>query len=211
MQIRPEERRGAELDYRKAFGKEWKEAGGHQDPDQDRPSEAFLATHPRYQALCRSAYPYPPSRVSASLPGSVLFHLSGAGYSPRVTSARGEQISTVFRGQAAGGTWVRIFTMPGRHPVHPGGVGVRRFRHWRLPSSSSASRPTPCKVLPHSSPGAATSGHCSTWIGLHYYSKRHFHVTSLVNASGWISVEEKLPVGTAFVTPLAGPLSWLPG
>nr|KAF6280054.1 tubulin folding cofactor E [Myotis myotis] len=52
-EIRPEERRGAELDYRKAFGKEWKEAGGHQDPDQDRPSEAFLAAHPRYQALCR--------------------------------------------------------------------------------------------------------------------------------------------------------------
>lgn len=58
-QIRPEERRGAELDYRKAFGKEWKEAGGHQDPDQDRPSAAFLAAHPRYQALCRSAYPCP--------------------------------------------------------------------------------------------------------------------------------------------------------
>ncbi|ELK32111.1 PREDICTED: tubulin-specific chaperone E [Myotis davidii] len=52
-EIRPEERRGAELDYRKAFGKEWKEAGGHQDPDQDRPSAAFLAAHPRYQALCR--------------------------------------------------------------------------------------------------------------------------------------------------------------
>nr|KAF6302633.1 tubulin folding cofactor E [Pipistrellus kuhlii] len=52
-EVRPEERRGAELDYRKAFGKEWKAAGGHQDPGQDRPSAAFLAAHPRYQALCR--------------------------------------------------------------------------------------------------------------------------------------------------------------
>ncbi|XP_027626642.1 tubulin-specific chaperone E isoform X2 [Tupaia chinensis] len=51
-EILPEERRGAELDYRKAFGLEWKKAGGHQDPDRDRPSEAFLAAHPRYPALC---------------------------------------------------------------------------------------------------------------------------------------------------------------
>uniref|UniRef100_A0A8D0IPX1 Tubulin-specific chaperone E n=1 Tax=Sus scrofa TaxID=9823 RepID=A0A8D0IPX1_PIG len=50
--IQPEERRGAELDYRKAFGNEWKKAGGHQDPDKDRPNEEFLAAHPRYQSLC---------------------------------------------------------------------------------------------------------------------------------------------------------------
>ncbi|XP_040320813.1 tubulin-specific chaperone E isoform X2 [Herpailurus yagouaroundi] len=51
-EILPEERRGAELDYRKAFGNEWKKAGGHQDPDKNRPNEEFLAAHPRYQSLC---------------------------------------------------------------------------------------------------------------------------------------------------------------
>ncbi|XP_067567151.1 tubulin-specific chaperone E isoform X3 [Pseudorca crassidens] len=50
--IQREERRGAELDYRKAFGNEWKKAGGHQDPDKNRPNEEFLAAHPRYQSLC---------------------------------------------------------------------------------------------------------------------------------------------------------------
>lgn len=53
-QILPEERRGAELDYRKAFGNEWKAAGGHQDPDRNRPHAEFLAAHPRYQSLCLS-------------------------------------------------------------------------------------------------------------------------------------------------------------
>ncbi|KAM4813899.1 tubulin-specific chaperone E isoform X3 [Urocitellus parryii] len=51
-EILPEERRGAELDYRKAFGNEWKKAGGHQDPEKNRPNEEFLAAHPRYQLLC---------------------------------------------------------------------------------------------------------------------------------------------------------------
>ncbi|XP_006868627.1 PREDICTED: tubulin-specific chaperone E [Chrysochloris asiatica] len=51
-EILPEERRGAELDYRKAFGNEWKKAGGHQNPDKNRPSEDFLTAHPRYQLLC---------------------------------------------------------------------------------------------------------------------------------------------------------------
>ncbi|ELK05100.1 tubulin-specific chaperone E [Pteropus alecto] len=51
-QILPEERRGAELDYRKAFGPEWRKAGGHQDPDRNRPSGEFRAAHPRYQLLC---------------------------------------------------------------------------------------------------------------------------------------------------------------
>lgn len=53
-EILPEERRGAELDYRKAFGSEWKKAGGHQDPDKNRPKAEFLEAHPRYQLLCRS-------------------------------------------------------------------------------------------------------------------------------------------------------------
>uniref|UniRef100_A0A2K5PZY6 Tubulin-specific chaperone E n=1 Tax=Cebus imitator TaxID=2715852 RepID=A0A2K5PZY6_CEBIM len=51
-QILPEERWGAELDYRRAFGNEWKKAGGHQDLDKNRLSEEFLMAHPRYQFLC---------------------------------------------------------------------------------------------------------------------------------------------------------------
>ncbi|XP_051849519.1 tubulin-specific chaperone E isoform X2 [Antechinus flavipes] len=51
-EILPEERRGAELDYRKAFGNEWKKAGGHQDPDKNKPNDEFIIAHPRYQLLC---------------------------------------------------------------------------------------------------------------------------------------------------------------
>ncbi|RXN01620.1 Tubulin-specific chaperone E [Acipenser ruthenus] len=51
--ILPDERRGAELDYHKIFGKEWLEAGGHQDQEKNRPSEAFTAQHPRYQILIK--------------------------------------------------------------------------------------------------------------------------------------------------------------
>uniref|UniRef100_A0A8C5KUM9 Tubulin-specific chaperone E n=1 Tax=Jaculus jaculus TaxID=51337 RepID=A0A8C5KUM9_JACJA len=56
-EVLPAERRGAELDYRKAFGNEWKEAGGHQDPEKDRPNAEFLAAHPRYQLLCTTPPP----------------------------------------------------------------------------------------------------------------------------------------------------------
>ncbi|XP_004578580.1 tubulin-specific chaperone E [Ochotona princeps] len=52
QEIEPGERHGAELDYRKAFGNDWKKAGGHQDPDKNRPSRDFIAAHPRYQLLC---------------------------------------------------------------------------------------------------------------------------------------------------------------
>uniref|UniRef100_A0A7N4NY88 Tubulin-specific chaperone E n=1 Tax=Sarcophilus harrisii TaxID=9305 RepID=A0A7N4NY88_SARHA len=51
-EILPEERRGAELDYRKTFGNEWKKAGGHQDPDKNKPNNEFITAHPRYQLLC---------------------------------------------------------------------------------------------------------------------------------------------------------------
>ncbi|XP_074079078.1 tubulin-specific chaperone E isoform X2 [Macrotis lagotis] len=47
-----EERYGAELDYRKTFGNEWKNAGGHQDPDKNKPNNEFIIAHPRYQLLC---------------------------------------------------------------------------------------------------------------------------------------------------------------
>ncbi|XP_001368852.2 tubulin-specific chaperone E isoform X1 [Monodelphis domestica] len=51
-EILPEERRGAELDYRKTFGSEWKKAGGHQDPDKNKPNNEFIIAHPRYQLFC---------------------------------------------------------------------------------------------------------------------------------------------------------------
>uniref|UniRef100_H3AXL1 Tubulin-specific chaperone E n=1 Tax=Latimeria chalumnae TaxID=7897 RepID=H3AXL1_LATCH len=49
--IFPDERRGAELDYRKKFGKDWQKAGGHWDSKENRLSEEFTANHPRYQLL----------------------------------------------------------------------------------------------------------------------------------------------------------------
>ncbi|KAM6323726.1 tubulin-specific chaperone E [Aegotheles albertisi] len=51
-EIRPGERKGAELDYRKIFGKDWLAAGGHWNPEKNKPSEEFLAAHPRYLSLC---------------------------------------------------------------------------------------------------------------------------------------------------------------
>ncbi|XP_072354601.1 tubulin-specific chaperone E isoform X2 [Scyliorhinus torazame] len=50
-EISADERKGAELDYRKRFGKDWMKAGGHQDPEKNRPDQEFCAEHPRYQAL----------------------------------------------------------------------------------------------------------------------------------------------------------------
>ncbi|NXI54241.1 TBCE protein, partial [Chloroceryle aenea] len=51
-EILPAERKGAELDYRKIFGKDWLAAGGNWDPEKNKPSGEFLADHPRYPSLC---------------------------------------------------------------------------------------------------------------------------------------------------------------
>ncbi|XP_053155766.1 tubulin-specific chaperone E isoform X2 [Hemicordylus capensis] len=51
-QIFPEERKGAELDYRKKYGIDWIKAGGNQDPYKNNPNEEFLAAHPRFQLFC---------------------------------------------------------------------------------------------------------------------------------------------------------------
>ncbi|KFV02470.1 Tubulin-specific chaperone E, partial [Pterocles gutturalis] len=51
-EIPPAERKGAELDYRKIFGNDWLAAGGHWNPEKNKPNEEFLAAHPRYPALC---------------------------------------------------------------------------------------------------------------------------------------------------------------
>ena len=45
------ERRSAELDYLQKYGLEWKDSGGHQDPELNRPSEEFLSDHPRYMEI----------------------------------------------------------------------------------------------------------------------------------------------------------------
>ncbi|GAA6100748.1 tubulin-specific chaperone E [Tachysurus ichikawai] len=50
-QVLQEERRGAELDYCKKFGRAWMQAGGHIDPKLNHPSAEFIAQHPRYLTL----------------------------------------------------------------------------------------------------------------------------------------------------------------
>ncbi|XP_071079244.1 tubulin-specific chaperone E-like [Haliotis cracherodii] len=44
-----EERKGAEIDYLKKFGLDWKKSGGNQDPGKNKPSQEFGTQHPRYQ------------------------------------------------------------------------------------------------------------------------------------------------------------------
>ncbi|KAG2467162.1 TBCE protein, partial [Polypterus senegalus] len=56
-EVLPDERKGAELDYRKLFGKEWLEAGGHWDEDKNHPNESFIAQHPRFQFLIKKFGP----------------------------------------------------------------------------------------------------------------------------------------------------------
>lgn len=49
LQVHPEDRRGAELDYIKMFGEEWLKAAG-----QSETSTQFTCRHPRYQNLIDS-------------------------------------------------------------------------------------------------------------------------------------------------------------
>lgn len=51
MVVLPKERRDAELDYCKKFGRAWLQAGGHREPQLNRPSAEFTAQHPRYLML----------------------------------------------------------------------------------------------------------------------------------------------------------------
>ncbi|KAM4692907.1 tubulin-specific chaperone E isoform 1-T3 [Discoglossus pictus] len=50
-EILPQERKGAELDYRKRFGIDWLKAGGNQNLELNKPSAEFLTQHPRYNDL----------------------------------------------------------------------------------------------------------------------------------------------------------------
>ncbi len=53
-QVDRDERKGAEIDYLKTNGEAWKEAGGHQDPTKNNPSQEFTHNHPSYQQLIDS-------------------------------------------------------------------------------------------------------------------------------------------------------------
>ncbi|KAM4772644.1 tubulin-specific chaperone E [Rhinophrynus dorsalis] len=50
-EILPQERKGAELDYRKMYANDWLKAGGSQNPELNNPSVEFLMDHPRYNDL----------------------------------------------------------------------------------------------------------------------------------------------------------------
>ncbi|XP_044130919.1 tubulin-specific chaperone E [Bufo gargarizans] len=50
-EIIPQERKGAELDYRKMFGTEWLKSGGNRNTDLNNPTMEFLTEHPRYSEL----------------------------------------------------------------------------------------------------------------------------------------------------------------
>ena len=56
-QVDPDTRKGAEVDYLKKFGKDWKNSGGSQDPEKNNPSHEFLLDHPRYPDLLASECP----------------------------------------------------------------------------------------------------------------------------------------------------------
>ncbi|GFS08897.1 tubulin-specific chaperone E-like [Elysia marginata] len=47
-----EERKGAEIDYLKRYGKDWKNVGGSSDPAKNKPSQLFVEQHPRFQIMC---------------------------------------------------------------------------------------------------------------------------------------------------------------
>ncbi|RUS78055.1 hypothetical protein EGW08_014194 [Elysia chlorotica] len=47
-----EERKGAEIDYLKRYGKDWKNVGGNTDPAKNKPNLLFIEQHPRFQIMC---------------------------------------------------------------------------------------------------------------------------------------------------------------
>ena len=55
-QITFEERKGAEIDYLKRYGKDWKNVGGSSDPAKNKPSLLFVEQHPRFQIMCDSEW-----------------------------------------------------------------------------------------------------------------------------------------------------------
>ncbi len=43
----------SEMDYLRLFGAEWRNSGGHQDWEQNKPNQHFLSNHPRYMDLIK--------------------------------------------------------------------------------------------------------------------------------------------------------------
>lgn len=79
LQVLPGDRRGAELDYCKKFGRAWLQAGGHSDPAKNHPSAEFLEQHPRYLTLIQSEsqncrVPVFSTTSKPSLAGTALFN-----------------------------------------------------------------------------------------------------------------------------------------
>ncbi|ESO94310.1 hypothetical protein LOTGIDRAFT_189635 [Lottia gigantea] len=50
-EILAEERKGAEIDYLKRYGQQWRDSGGSQDSEKNKPSDEFIKQHPRYQFI----------------------------------------------------------------------------------------------------------------------------------------------------------------
>jgi len=51
QEITSQLRLDSEISYLKAFGLEWRNSGGHQDPNKNYPNQNFLSSHPRYMQL----------------------------------------------------------------------------------------------------------------------------------------------------------------
>lgn len=50
------ERRSAELDYLQKYGLDWKNSGGHQDPELNHPLDDFLKDHPRFMEIAEGLF-----------------------------------------------------------------------------------------------------------------------------------------------------------
>nr|XP_009858327.1 tubulin-specific chaperone E-like isoform X1 [Ciona intestinalis] len=51
LSVTQQSRFTAEMDYLRKYGVEWRESGGHQDPERNQPSQEFIENHPRYMEL----------------------------------------------------------------------------------------------------------------------------------------------------------------
>lgn len=54
MPVTSQLRGDSEMDYLRLFGAEWRNSGGHQDWEQNKPNQQFLSNHPRYMDLIKA-------------------------------------------------------------------------------------------------------------------------------------------------------------